>query len=130
MRRTDCHDAIKRVTSSYETAVRTVDVVIGIVVWQPGYLKDENLSLAELRLLGGELHDTYFTRMFASFEPSLRHYWRTEVRKTEPLTRVLLSSIASRLGVPQDRLDLVQEVREFRNHLISRPARSRETHHH
>lgn len=73
MRRTDCHDAIKQVMSSYEMAVRTVNAVIGIVVRQPDYLKDDDLSLVELRLLAGELHDIYFTRMFASFESGLRH---------------------------------------------------------
>ncbi len=56
--------------------------------------------------------------MFASFESSLRHYWRTAVRDTKPPTEQLLASIAGRLGVPQDTLDLVQEVRDFRNYLI------------
>jgi hypothetical protein len=35
MRRLDCHDAIKRVRSSYETALQTVTVLINIVTGEP-----------------------------------------------------------------------------------------------
>jgi hypothetical protein len=56
--------------------------------------------------------------MFACFESSLRHYWRASVRDTRPLTEQLISSIAGRRGVPQDTVDAVHEIREFRNCLI------------
>ena len=118
MRRLDCHDAIKQVKSSYRTAVQTVSVLIGLVEAQPEYLYANDLALSELRALPGELHDIYFTRMFACFESSLRHYWRTEIRNSKPLTQQLLSSIAAKRGVPQDMLDTVQEIRDFRNYLI------------
>ena len=71
-----------------------------------------------MRAVPEQLHDIYFIRMFACFESDLRHYWRTNVRDTKPLTEQLLSSIAARRGVPQDTLDSVQEIREFRNVLI------------
>jgi hypothetical protein len=71
-----------------------------------------------MRALPQELHDVYFARMFACFESDLRHFWRTTVRDTKPLTEQLLSAIAARRQIPQDRLDNVQWIREFRNHLI------------
>ena len=118
MRRLDCHNAIKQVKSSYQTALQTVNVLIGIVIEQPEYLYRHELSLVELRNLAEELHAIYFARMFASFESSLRHYWRTSVRDSKPLTQQLISSIAGRLGVSQDTLDTVHEIRDFRNYLI------------
>jgi hypothetical protein len=118
MRRLDCHDRLKQVRSSYETALQAVKLSIGIVTQQPEYLYSHNLTLAEMRSLVVELHDLYFARMFATFESSLRHYWRTRVRDTKPVTEQLLSSIAGRLGVPQDTLDAVHEIRNFRNYLI------------
>jgi hypothetical protein len=118
MRRLDCHDRIKQVMRSYQNALRAVEVLIRLAVQQPRYLRDENLDLSELRALPKELHDVYFARMFAYFESDLRHYWRTTVRDTKPLTEHLLSAIAARRGVPQDTLDAVQRIREFRNYLI------------
>jgi len=107
MRRHDCHNAIKEVKSSYQTALQTVNVLIDIVENQPEYLYDNNLSLSELRSLAQELHDIYFSRLFACFESSLRHYWRTKIKDSKPSTQQLLSSIAGRLGVSQDTLDTV-----------------------
>lgn len=118
MRRLDCHDAIKQVKTGYQTALQTVRVLIGIVEEKPACLFQHNLSLAELRVLGGELHDVYFVRMFARFESSLRNYWKISVRDSKPLTQQLISSIAGRRGVPQDTLDAVHEIRNFRNYLI------------
>src|ERR1700686_2776447 len=118
MRRIDCHNAIRQVRSSYETALRTVNVLIEIVKNQPEYLYQDELSLAELRALPGELQAVYFVRMFASFESSLRSFWRTTVRDTKPATHQLITSIAGRLAVPQDTLDAVHEIRNFRNYLI------------
>jgi hypothetical protein len=118
MRRLDCHNAIKQVKSRFQTALQTVSVLIGMVIEQPEFLYIYNLDLAEMRALAAELHDIYFTRMFACFESSLRHFWRTTIRDTKPRTEHLISSIAARLGVPQDTLDAVQEIRTFRNYLI------------
>jgi len=118
MKLLDCHNAIKQVKSNYQTALQTVNVLIGIVVELPQLLYNHNLDLTEMRSLALNLHDVYFVRMFASFESSLRHYWRTKLRDTKPLTQQILSSLAGRFGVPQDTLDIVQEIREFRNYLI------------
>src|SRR5437870_1800763 len=107
MRRFDCQDRIKQVKSRYETAFQTVNVLIELAIQQPEYLYQHDLTLAEMRAVAVELHDVYFARMFASFESSLRHYWRTSVKDTKPLTEQLLSSIAKRRGVPQDTLDTI-----------------------
>lgn len=118
MRRLDCHNALKQVLSSYRTARRTVHVLIEVVIHQPDYLYNNDLTLADMRAFANELHDIYFARMFASFESSLRHYGRTRIRNTKPPTQQLVSRIAERLGVPQDVLDTVHEIRDFRNYLI------------
>ena len=118
MHRLNCHNAIKQVRRSYQTALQTVNVLMGIVIERPEYLYDHNLSLTDLRALAEGLQDIYFARMFACFESSLRHYWRAKIKNSKPLTHQLLSSIAGRFGVPQDILDAVQEIRDFRNYLI------------
>jgi hypothetical protein len=71
-----------------------------------------------MKALAEELPDVYFVRMFAGFESSLRDYWQTNVRATKPSTEQLVTSIAGRRGIPQDTLDAVHEIREFRNFLI------------
>jgi hypothetical protein len=118
MRRSDCHDNIKVVKSSFETALRTVEAMISLVEKKPEYLRIYDLDLIDMRILAEELHTVYFVRMFASFESSLRHYWRSSVRESKPSTRQLLSSIAARRGVPEETLEDVQEIRNFRNYLI------------
>lgn len=118
MRRLDCHDRIKQVKGSYRTALQTVNVLVELAEQQPQLVSQHDLNVAALRALARELHDIYFARMFASFESSLRHYWRTKVKDTKPWTEQLLSAIAGRRGVPQDTLDTVQKIRDFRNFLI------------
>ena len=118
MLRTECFIRIKHVVDHYQTAVQTVKVLIRLAEDQPKYLRDSQLDLKEMRSLPQELHDLYFARMFACFESDLRHFWRTTVRDTRPLTEHLLSAIAARRTVPQTTLDHVQWIRDFRNHLI------------
>jgi hypothetical protein len=117
MRRLDCLSRIKQLTSNYGTALRTVNTMIQFAQQESKYLHNYNLDLVEMRAVANQLHDIYFIRIFASFESSLRHYWRA-VRGTKPSTEQLISSIAARRGVPQDTLDIVQEIRAFRNFLI------------
>ncbi len=118
MRRKRCFDRIDQVVSHYQTAVQAVRLLIRLAEDQPKYLRDNNLDLNELRALLEEFHEVYFARMFACFEADLRHFWRTTVRDTKPLTEQLLSSIAGRRTVPQDVLAAVHEIREFRNYLL------------
>ena len=118
MRRQDCFDKLKDVKGCYEAAIRTLREFIRIAQQEPSYLHENDLNLTELRLLLLELRGIYFTRLFASFESSLRHFWRTTIRETKPLTEQLINALAGRLGVRQDTLDSVHEIRAFRNHLI------------
>ena len=124
MRRLDCHDRIKKTKSSYDAALKAVTVVIRLAEEQPDFRYNHNLDLTEMRALEKVLHDVYFVRMFACFESSIRHYWWNKIRETKPLTEQLLSSMAGRLGVPQDTLDTVHEIRSFRNILIHEDHRA------
>lgn len=117
MRRRDCHERINQVKGSFQTAFRTVNALIRIATDEPKYLYNHDLDLGAMRDLVRELGDLYFVRMFACFESSLRHYWRATVRNTKPLTEQLISSVAGRRGVPQDTVDAVHEIREYRNYL-------------
>lgn len=118
MRRIDCHNRLKEVQQSYAAAFQTVGVLITLINRQPKLLYTHDLDPRTLNALGEELYDIYFVQMFASFESSLRHFWRTTVRNTRPLTAVLITCIAGRRGVPNDTHDTVQRIREFRNVLI------------
>jgi hypothetical protein len=118
MRRLDCHDRVKQAKRSFETAIRTVNALIVLAERDPKYLHQNNLDLVEMRSLRAELHDIYFARMFSVFESSVRHFWRAKIQKSKPSTERLLSSVAAKRGVPQDTLDAVQEIRDFRNALL------------
>jgi hypothetical protein len=118
MRRLDCHDRMRRVKRDYSTVLQTVRALIRLVEQNHKYIKIYNLDINEMRAVGGQLHDIYFTRMFASFESSLRHFWRRTVKDTQPGTKQLISLIAARRAVPEDTLNTVQEIRAFRNILM------------
>jgi hypothetical protein len=118
MRRIDCNDRIKAVKSSYEATLQTVQVLIGLVTEQPGLIYTHDLDVRAMQNLKQTLHDIYFVQMFASFESSLRDYWRNNVKDSKPLTMQLIASVAARRGVADDTRDIVQEIREFRNLLI------------
>jgi hypothetical protein len=98
--------------------LRTVTAMIAIVEQRPDYLRIHRLEMADLRALKKELHDLCFVQMFASFESSLRNYWRTRVRATKPPTRQLLLSIAEKRGIEEETVEDVQAIRDLRNCLI------------
>jgi hypothetical protein len=118
MRRESCFDRIDEVHRNYHTVLKTVKVLIRLARNDPKYLYVNNLQMNALQALPEALHDVFFVRIFACFESDLRHYWRATRRDTKPATERLLSSIGGRLGIPQDKIDAVQAVREFRNFLI------------
>lgn len=117
--RIDCHIRLKRVKRDHETAVRTVTVFISIAQSRPSVLYENHLQLPDVRTFAEELHSFYFIRMFACFESSVRGCWTIIRGKiTRPTSEVLLDAMAKRRGVPQDVLDQVQAIRDFRNRLV------------
>ncbi len=126
MKRNDCYDRVKQAAENYNAAVHAIEVLIEIVVEQPILLSSRDLDLAKMRFLVDNLHDVYFVQMFAVFESIVRHFWTTTVRDSRPLTKVLLTSVASRRRIPQDMLDAVQSIREFRNQLVHEEHNVRE----
>jgi hypothetical protein len=118
MRRLDCHERLKQVYRNYQSSREISLIFTKIIKDNPQHLNDSDLTLGRVGDLAGELHDLYFARMFACFESILRDYWKTTVRDTKPLTEQLISSIAGRLGIPEDTLDIVDEIRDFRNFLV------------
>jgi len=124
MRRLDCHARIKQVKDECHTVLKTLKAFIEIAAVQPKVLYENDLSLREIRSLEQGVHDVYFVRMFACFESTLRDCWRKKVRDTKPTTEQLLSAMAGRFGIPQDTLDFLHEIREYRNHLIHQEAKT------
>jgi hypothetical protein len=118
MRRQSCFHRLEEEVDSYRTVLKTVNVMIRLAESDPDYLGVNELELRTLRALPPELHDVYFARMFACFESDLRHYWRAMGRKTKPPTEPLVAWVAARRQIPQQVVEAVQKVREFRNHLI------------
>lgn len=90
---------------------------------EPGLLKKEELTLADLTACQEHLEPTYIIRLFAEFETSLRLYWR-HVRKRRTWNTIraeaLIGRVAAYQHVPENVLGGVQEVRELRNALVHR----------
>jgi hypothetical protein len=83
------------------------------------HLREKNLDLTELRDIEIQLHDIDFARFFACFDNTLRNYWKFGLKKkTVPSTESLISSISARRQIPQDLVDIVQEIRDFRNSVV------------
>jgi hypothetical protein len=119
MRRLDCHDQLKQVSRHYSTSIRAMKTLVDLCQENPDHLRRGKLDLIELREVATQLHEVYFVRLFASFESILRNYWKMGLkRNTRPVTEHLVGSIATRRQVPQDALDLIQEIRDFRNSLV------------
>jgi hypothetical protein len=124
MKRLDCHDSLKEVLGNYRTAIKTVQVLIDLAVAEPAVLHDNDLELADLKGLKEELDALYITRLFAVFENALRSCWRSRIRASTPATQVLINSVAGRFGVPDELLELVQGIRQYRNALIHEEAQA------
>lgn len=115
MRLLDCHARLAAVKRSSETARTTVEAFLMIAEANPDHLNDLEITIQEVQKLAVELEGMYFLRLFAAFESCVRDYWRNGVRNTKPLTETLIASLATRRGVPQDILDEVQQIRDYRN---------------
>lgn len=126
MRLLDCYARLSTVKRSHSTARAAVGAYLSLAGSNPDHLRDFDITIRDVQQFAAELDEMYFLRLFSSFESCIRDYWRSGVRPTKPLTEVLIASIASRRGVPQDVLDEVQQIRDFRNsitHDDHEPAR-------
>lgn len=118
MLRSACYDRVKAVRTACHTALETINVFKQLATNQPDLLYENDLTLPDINDVLRQMHDAYFVRMFGCFESVLRQYWQAEVKKSKPQMQLLCNSIANRLGIPQDTLDLVHEVRDFRNFVV------------
>lgn len=78
---------------------------------------DPGLRPRDVVLAAANLEDTYFVRLFAEFESGARQFWAT-YKDTYPQTTDLLHGLASRCKIPNELLEDVHLVREFRNALV------------
>ena len=75
------------------------------------------VKVRDVRSMSENLEGTYVIRVFAAFEAGLRSYWATQ-RKTEPPSKDLIDSIATRRFVADEIRAAVHAVREYRNSLV------------
>lgn len=95
----------------------------------PTILEGQDFESDDLLPCLRNLESTYLVRLFAEFEACLRLYWREVRRRPTWKTigaEVLIQSVAAYEGVPDEFVDAVQAVREFRNALVHQPE-ARET---
>jgi hypothetical protein len=95
-----------------------VESLIQIGRNNPELLAGADLELPKMRLVQGRLQDIYFVHIFACFESDIRDYWRAVGRSGQPHATSLLNSVAGKRGIPQDIVDAIHDIREFRNSLV------------
>ena len=85
----------------------------------PSILVEESFGLRDVRKFEENLDATYLVRMFAEFEAGLRDVWANYIeRSTQPPAKDLIESIGTHRLVPDDVLDGVGSVREYRNSMV------------
>jgi len=110
--------------------VRAIERELSVASLGCEFLKDgireepEVLSLRDLRPRDVDayiknLEPTYLVRLFAEFEAALRDLWRNGYRrKSDPLVRTLIDSVAVRCHISPANLKEVHRVRSFRNSVV------------
>lgn len=109
---------IKAVEREYLAARFSVDRALEQVRADPTILTS-GLAVREIERTAKLLEATYLMRLFAEFESGVRLYARL-ARKRQPPSKTedLLNSVASRRGIPNERLRNAHKVREYRNDLV------------
>lgn len=107
---------IKAVEREHVAMRFAAEHLLGIVRHNPVALKGA-FRPQDLQLASNRLEDTYFVRLFAEFEASLRSYWRT-YRATAPPAHDLIESVGARRKIPCDQVADAHRVREWRNAIV------------
>lgn len=108
-------DRIKDVEREYLTTRLAVDRLIAAVRIDPAILEPKQGR--DVRNADARLEHTYFIRLFAELETTLRSFFETR-RDTTPKTQDLIDSISAMRRIPPDLTEYVHDVREFRNSLV------------
>lgn len=77
-----------------------------------------NISVSELRSALNNSEQTYFIRMFAAFEDSVRLYRMSYKPNRKPQTEVLLRTVSSKIKCTFDVYNNVDVVRVIRNEIV------------
>ena len=82
-------------------------------------IREEGITLHDLRQCAENLDITYLLRLFAEFEAVLRDYYANGMhRTTRPQMEPLMDAIGSRRHMPAGHLQAAHEVREYRNDVV------------
>lgn len=112
-------DEMKAVQQEYAVAAHAVAALrlrLNRAKPMPG---DVDLSDLAVRRCAQHLDATYYIRLFAVFEESLRQVWEVSMeKKTRPKTEDLLNGCAARRDMEHDILREAHEVRDYRNMLV------------
>ena len=112
-------ERIKAVEREYFAAKASIKLLEARLLSDPTFALNRRWQNKDVRNLRDNLESTFSIRLYAEFEAGLRDAWLLAFgRPTEPRMRDLLDAIAARCYIPDDWLDRVHEVREYRNALI------------
>ena len=118
-KKADCSERMKSVEREYENVEIVLDALVSPLVRSSGFLTKIGLSAADIQKCQKNLHDTYFIRLFAAFETSVRDYWKNGLRrKPQVHIRDIIDSLASRHIVLEVVLNGVHRARKWRNRMI------------
>lgn len=112
-------DRLRAVEREYFAALLAVEYLRDGIRTDAGILKSRGLQTRDADNFVDNLEATYLLRLFAEFEAALRDVWANGYRRaSSPAARVLIDSVATRCGVPQEDVDNVHTVRVYRNSLV------------
>jgi hypothetical protein len=119
MKRQQRLERLRSVEREYLAAALAVECLREATRADSGVLPQRGLRPRDADSFADNLEATYIIRLFAEFEAALRDVWASGYRrKSEPATRALIDSVATRCGVPQADLDDAHAVRTYRNILV------------
>ena len=111
-------DAINSIQRQYQSALQAIRLLRAEAEKETEFAQQHSLQQDVLHDTETHLEETFIIRMFAEFESTLRAYWDQWMkRSTRPPIGQLIDSVTPNF-TPQDWLDRVHEVREYRNMLV------------
>jgi hypothetical protein len=109
---------INAVVREYRSGLVAIRILNERMAADPSLMSRENLFHIDFRNFQANLEATYFIRVFAEFESSLRDVWKSTGRDTHPRLGDLLDAMASRRRISHYVNQAVHSIRRYRNSLV------------
>lgn len=117
--KTERAERIKSVERQYFVAEKACEALETALRADPDRLTGVGLDAADLAAFRSNLLDTYFIRLFAEFETSIKDYWKNGLSE-DPKIRIMdvIDSLAARRRVLDTIRAQVHAARKWRNKLV------------